>query len=152
MGRTSTRRRMTNDLLNYPDRAALAGDERLKRFEGTRALITGGLGFIGSNLVHALTTLGCGVTVLDALAPDQGGNRFNLHGIEDQVDLRIADIRDEAAVQDAVHGRDYVFHLAASVSHLDSLDAPFHDLEINARGTLIVLEAVRQRAPRARVV
>jgi UDP-glucose 4-epimerase len=143
---------MTNDLFNYPDRAALAGDQRLKGFEGTRALVTGGLGFIGSNLVHALTALGCGVTVLDNMAPDQGGNRFNLRGIEDQVDLRIADIRDEAAVQDAVRGRDYVFHLAASVSHLDSLDAPFHDLDINARGSLVVLEAVRHKAPEARVV
>jgi UDP-glucose 4-epimerase len=143
---------MTNDLLAYPDRTVLAAEPRFKRFSGTKAVVTGGLGFIGSNLVHALTALGCGVTVVDGLMPDQGGNRYNLRGIEDQVDLRIADLRDEVAMGDAVHGRDFVFNLAASVSHLDSLDAPFHDLDVNARGTLTMLEAVRRRAPEARVV
>jgi UDP-glucose 4-epimerase len=130
----------------------LRSDPRLQAFAGRSALVTGGLGFIGSNLVHALHALGCHVVVLDALLPDQGGNRFNLEGIAGQVDVRIGDICDEAAVADAVRGRDFVFSLAASVSHIDVLDSPFHDLEVNARGNLVVLEAVRRHAPEAKVV
>jgi UDP-glucose 4-epimerase len=141
---------MTADLLTYPDRNALS--DRLQVFAGKRAVVTGGLGFIASNLVHALTALGAQVSVIDSLAPDQGGNRFNLRGLEDKVDIRIADIRDEAAVADAVRDQDYVFNMAASVSHLDSLEAPFHDLDVNVRGTLVVLEAVRRYAAEARVV
>jgi UDP-glucose 4-epimerase len=143
---------MTGELLTYPDREVLAAEARFKVFSGTKAVVTGGLGFIGSNLVHSLAALGCSVTVFDALIPDMGGNRYNLRGIEDRIDIRIADIRDEAAIGDAVRGRDYVFNLAASVSHLDSLDAPFHDLDVNARGTLVMLEAVRRFAPEARVI
>ena len=138
-------------LLSYPSESLLA-DARLRAFGGKRALVTGGLGFIGSNVVHALLALGASVTAYDSLAAEQGGNRFNLRGIEDRVEVRIADIRDEAAIGDAVAGQDYVFNLAGSVSHLNSLDAPFHDLDVNARGTLVVLEAVRRFAPEARVV
>ena len=143
---------MTFDLLDSPRRDSLQAEPRLQVFAGKSALVTGGLGFIPSNVVHALTALGCRVTVMDTLAPEQGGNRFNLRGIEEQVEIRIADIRDEDAVGDAVQGKDFVFNMAASVSHLDSLDAPFDDLDINARGTLIVLEAIRRLAPEARVV
>jgi UDP-glucose 4-epimerase len=92
------------------------------------------------------------VTVLDNLAEEQGGNRFNISGIESEVDVRIEDIRNEKAVAEAVRGQDFVFNMAAHVSHLESLNAPFHDLDVNVRGTLIVLEAIRQHAPSARVV
>lgn len=143
---------MTQDLLQHPDPEVLLSDRRLAEYRGKTALVTGGLGFIPSNVVHALTTLGCTVTVIDSLSPDQGGNRFNLRGIEEKVDVRIADIRDEAAVKDAVQGKDFVFNMAASVSHIDSLESPFHDLDVNARGNLIVLEAVRRYAPEARVL
>ncbi len=143
---------MTFDLLSSPDPDSLRADPRLAAYEGKRALVTGGLGFIPSNVVHALTSLGCRVTVLDSLSPGQGGNRYNVRGIEDRVDVRIADIRDEAAMADAVRGQDFVFNMAASVSHLDSLESPFHDLDVNARGHLVVLEAVRRHAPEARVV
>ena len=102
--------------------------------------------------MHALVGLGCSVTVVDNLDPDAGGNRFNLSGIEDHVDLRCDDIRDVEAMRDAVRGRDYVFHLAGRNSHLESLEAPFDDLDVNGRGTLTVLEAVRRDAPDARVV
>jgi UDP-glucose 4-epimerase len=143
---------VTQDLLRHPDPDALRSDSRLEAYRGTQALVTGGLGFIPSNVVHALTTLGCAVTVIDSLSPGQGGNRFNLAGIEDKVDVRIADIRDEAAVADAVQGKDFVFNMAASVSHLDSLESPFYDLDVNARGNLVVLEAIRKNAPEARVI
>jgi UDP-glucose 4-epimerase len=143
---------LTQDLLRTPDPDALLSDRRLDAYRGTSALVTGGLGFIPSNVVHALTTLGCSVTVIDSLSPGQGGNRYNVRGIEDRVDVRIADIRDEAAVTDAVRGKDFVFNMAASVSHLDSLESPFHDVDVNARGNLVVLEAVRKHAPQARVL
>lgn len=143
---------MTADLLSTPDRVVLLADDRLAAFDGRRALVTGGLGFIGSNLVHALTALGCRVAVVDSLAEGQGGNRFNLCGVEEAVDIRIADIRDEDAVADALRGQDFVFNLAGVLSHINSLEAPFHDLDVNARGTLTVLEAVRRHAPEAPVV
>jgi UDP-glucose 4-epimerase len=142
----------TQHVNDSPDREVLLADSRLEVFRGARALVTGGLGFVGSNTARALVTLGASVVVVDSLASDQGGNRFNLEGVVDRVDVRIADIRDEAAVTDAVQGADFVFSTAASVSHLDSLESPFHDLDVNARGTLTVLEAVRRTAPAARVV
>ncbi len=143
---------MTTDYQRSPDPDALMADRRLEAYRGTRALVTGGLGFIPSNVVHALTTLGCSVVVVDSLSPGQGGNRFNIRGIEDRLDVRIADIRDEAAMTDAVSGCDFVFNMAASVSHLDSLNDPFHDLDVNARGNLLMLEVIRKNVPQARVV
>lgn len=135
-----------------PDPELLIADHRLDAYRGSKALVTGGLGFIPSNTVHALTILGCSVTVVDNLSPGQGGNRFNLQGIEDRVQVHIADIRDQAAMAEAVQGCDFVFNMAASVSHLDSLEDPFPDFEVNARGNLVMLEAIRKNAPRARVV
>jgi UDP-glucose 4-epimerase len=127
-------------------------EARLEAFAGRSALVTGGYGFIGSNLVHALVALGCKVAMIDNLDTGAGGNRFNLSGVEDKIDMRCSDIRDLDAMRDAVRGRDYVFHLAGRNSHLDSLEGPFEDLDVNARGTLTVLEAVRHEAPGARVV
>jgi UDP-glucose 4-epimerase len=143
---------MTSELLRSPDPEPLLSDRRLEAYRGTRALVTGGLGFIPSNVVHALTTLGCSVVVVDSLSPGQGGNRFNLTGIEDRVDVRIADIRDDAAMTDAVKDCDFVFNMAAAVSHLDSLEDPFPDFEVNARGNLQVLEVIRKHAPAAKVI
>jgi UDP-glucose 4-epimerase len=143
---------MTSELLRSPDPEPLLSDRRLEAYRGTRALVTGGLGFIPSNVVHALTTLGCSVVVVDSLSPGQGGNHFNLTGIEDRVDVRIADIRDDAAMTDAVKDCDFVFNMAAAVSHLDSLEDPFPDFEVNARGNLQVLEVIRKHAPAAKVI
>ena len=130
----------------------MSADRRLEAFAGRNALVTGGYGFIGSNLVNTLVDLGCKVTVVDNLDPGAGGNRFNLSGVEDRIEVRCSDIRDLDAMRDAVRGRDYVFHLAGRNSHLDSLEGPFEDLDINGRGTLTVLEAVRLEVPQVRVV
>jgi nucleoside-diphosphate-sugar epimerase len=142
---------MTADLLSV-DRDALLEDRRLRQFEGSRSLVTGGLGFIGSNLARALDALGSRVTVLDSLAPGQGGNRFNLEGAEGCIDIQIADILDGNVIETAVRGQDFVFHIAGSGNHLDSLEAPLRDLDVNARATLAVLEAGRRENPGAKVV
>jgi nucleoside-diphosphate-sugar epimerase len=100
--------------------AAFAG------YAGARVLITGGLGMIGSNLAHALVAAGARVTILDALLPLYGGNRFNLAGIEDRVAVEIGDLRDGPLVERLVQGHDVIFNLAAQVSYLDSMEDPYH--------------------------
>ncbi len=121
-------------------------------FRGRKALVFGGLGFLGSNLAHVLVRFGARVTVVDALLPQYGGNCFNLHGIEDQVRVIVGDIRDEHLVQEIVVGQDYVFNFAAQVSYIDSAADPLLDLDINCRGHLVVLEACRRMAPEALVL
>ncbi len=113
-------------------------------YAGKTVLVTGGLGFLGSNLVHALVASGATVRVLDALLEPYGANRHNLAGIEDSVRLDVADVRDARAVEAAVTGVDVVFHIAAQTSHIDSMTDPFTDLDINCRGTLVLLQAVRK--------
>jgi UDP-glucose 4-epimerase len=115
-------------------------------------LITGGLGFIGSNLAHTLVALGAKVTILDALLPPYGGNRFNVQDIEKDLELVDGDIRDEELMGRLVKGKKFVFHLAGQVSYLESKDKPFMDLDFNGRGNLVLLEAVKDQAPEARIL
>jgi UDP-glucose 4-epimerase len=122
------------------------------RLAGRRALVTGGLGFIGSRTVRRLLELGAEVTAIDSLAPGCGGNLFNLEGVRERVDLRIADLRDSAAVDAVVDGRDFVFNLAGQVSHVDSMSDPLGDLENNVRAHLSLLEACRRKCPTTVVV
>lgn len=121
-------------------------------FAEKRALITGGLGFIGSNLAHRLVELNARVTIVDALFPDCGGSRFNIAGIEDQVEIHILDMQDQAAMGRLVQEQDFIFNLAGRVSHLDSMRNPYADLESNARGHLSLLEACRQHNPEVKIV
>jgi UDP-glucose 4-epimerase len=118
----------------------------------TDCLITGGLGFVGSNLARRLVELGARVTLVDSLIPEYGGNLFNIAGIEDQVRVNIADVRDEYSMDYLVRGRDYLFNLAGQTSHLDSMQNPYTDLEINCRAQLAILEACRQHNPRVKIV
>jgi UDP-glucose 4-epimerase len=115
-------------------------------------LVTGGLGFIGSNLSRELVTLGARVTIVDALIPDYGGNRFNIDGIEEQVRLDLSDVRDGDAVRGLVRGQDVIFNLAGQVSHIDSMRDPHTDLEINCGAQLSLLEACRAHNPGVKVV
>ena len=115
-------------------------------------LITGGLGFIGSNLARRLAELGARVTLVDSLIPEYGGNLFNITGIEDRVRVNIADVRDEFSMDYLVQGRDYLFNLAGQTSHLDSMQNPYSDLDINCRAQLSILEACRKQNPRVKVV
>ncbi len=127
--------------------------EELKQyFSGKRILITGGAGFIGSNLAHTLVPMGAKVTILDAMLPLYGGNLFNLEGIRDQIDFIEGDIRDADLMAKAVKDQDIIYNLAAQVSYIDSKEQPFLDLDINGRGHLTVLEAVKDHAPKARVL
>lgn len=121
-------------------------------FAGKTALITGGMGFIGSNLAIRLANLGAKVTVLDAMIQDYGGNEFNLQPVADRVRINYCDIRDESAVSYLVRNQDYVFHLAGQVCHLMSLSNPFPDIEMNITGTAILMEACRKYNPEAVVV
>ena len=117
-----------------------------------KVLITGGAGFIGSNIVHALVKTGARVTVLDAMLPLYGGNLFNLAGIREEVEFVEGDIRDAELVNRLVKDKDIVFNLAAQVSYIDSKEEPFLDLDINGAGHLMVLEAVCRQAPEAKVL
>lgn len=112
-------------------------------FAGRRCLITGGLGFIGSNLAHTLVDAGADVLLVDSLIPEYGGNRANISAIEGQVRVNIADVRDQHSIQYLVQDQDYLFNLAGQVSHIDSMENPFTDLDINCRAQLAILEACR---------
>lgn len=113
-------------------------------YRGKKVLITGGLGFIGSNLARELVKLGCNVTIIDSLYHMGGGNLFNIKGIEDKIKLNFADMRDIAAVNQLVKDKDCIFNLAAQLSHVGSMENPVEDLEINCLGTLTLLEACRK--------
>ena len=115
----------------------------MTRFKGQRVLITGGAGFIGSNLARRLVGLDADVTLVDSLIPEYGGNLHNLHDIADRVRLNISDVRDPHSMKYLVQGVDFVFNLAGQTSHMDSMQDPFTDLEINSRAQLSLLEALR---------
>jgi UDP-glucose 4-epimerase len=117
-----------------------------------RVLITGGLGFIGSNLAIRLVAQGAKVSLCDAEIGGYGANPANIAEIRGQVETHLADVRDEGAMSELVAGRDVVFHLAAQVSHVMSLSNPYPDIDINIKGTATVLEACRQKNPDAIVV
>lgn len=124
----------------------------LKRLDGKRCLITGGLGFIGSNLAHRLIGLGAAVSIADACLDPYGWNFANIREIKDKVSFTKADIRDAAAMAAAVKGQDFIFNCAAQCSHIDSMRDPFLDMDINCRGTLVLLEACRKCADTAKIV
>jgi len=120
--------------------------------ESKRVLITGGLGFIGSNLARRLVELGASVTLVDSLIPEYGGNLFNIRGLESKVRVNISDVRDEHSMKYLVQGQDYLFNLAGQTSHLDSMRDPYTDLEINCRAQLSILEACRNCNPAVKVI
>ncbi|MFN8548872.1 MAG: NAD-dependent epimerase/dehydratase family protein [Candidatus Eisenbacteria bacterium] len=125
---------------------------RLEAYAGAPVLITGGLGFIGSNLAHRLVELGARVTIVDSLVPSHGGNLHNVRGIEDRVRINISDVRDPHAMGYLVRDQRYLFNLAGQVSHIDSMTDPMTDLEINCRAQLSILEACRHNNPTVRIV
>ena len=121
-------------------------------FANRKVLITGGAGFIGSNLAARLVGLGARVTVLDNLLPGCGGNLFNLEPIQDRIHIKIMDLRDDRGLLPLVEGQDYLFNLAGRSSHMDSMRDPYGDLDANCRAHLAILEACRIGNPDLRIV
>jgi UDP-glucose 4-epimerase len=121
-------------------------------YRGRCVMITGGLGFIGSTLAHWLVDVGARVLVVDPLIPEYGGNLFNIAGIEDRLRVNIADVRQQSTMNYLVREQDVIFNLAGQVSHIDSMQDPYTDLEINCRSQLFILEACRRNNPGVKVV
>jgi UDP-glucose 4-epimerase len=132
-----------------PDRRP---DDYRTFYNGRPVMITGGLGFIGSNLAHQLVACGAQVLIVDSLIPDYGGNLFNIAGIEDALRVNIADVRQESTMNYLVREHDVIFNLAGQVSHIDSMQDPYTDLDINCRAQLSLLEACRRHNPDVKIV
>jgi len=126
--------------------------QRVPCQEGRKILITGGLGFIGSNLAHKCVELGAEVTIYDCLDPRSGGNLFNIRDIRDSVELCHQDIQDFSRVSEHVLNKDIIFNCAASTSHPFSMREPWIDLDVNSRGVINLLEAVRRFNKDARFI
>ncbi len=129
----------------------LEGD-KMEAFSDKKVLITGGLGFIGSNLAIKLVDHGAEVTVVDSVLPGLGGNLFNVNNIQDKIKINFSDIRDENSMRYLVRGQEIIFHLAGQVNHVDSIRDPLNDMDINCRGTLILLEACHMHNRDAKIV
>jgi UDP-glucose 4-epimerase len=123
-----------------------------RKFKGKKILITGGLGFIGSNLARRLVDLGSYVTLVDSLIPEYGGNLFNIEGYESKLNINIADIRDEYSMAYLIQNKDYLFNLAGQTSHIDSMQNPYIDLEINCKAQLFILEACKKHNSNIKII
>ncbi len=122
------------------------------RLRGARALITGGMGFTGSNLAIGLVNAGSDVTIVDAMIPGYGGNLFNIAPIGSRVTVNFSDVRDVNVMNHLVRGQDFVFHLAGQVDHILSMSDPFPDIDINIKGTAVMMEALRRHNPSAKLI
>ncbi|MBX7243928.1 MAG: NAD-dependent epimerase/dehydratase family protein [Candidatus Sumerlaeaceae bacterium] len=126
---------------------------RLRSFyDGRSVMITGGLGFIGSNLAIVLAEMNARIMLVDSLIPEYGGNRFNIEPIAGKVEVNISDVRDRSSMNMLVQGRDLIFNLAGTLSHVDSMKDPFTDLEINCVSQLSILESCRKYNPAVKLV
>lgn len=121
-------------------------------YRGRRVLVTGGMGFIGSHLAEALVAAGAIVTIIDSLIPQYGGNPHNIRPFRDAVHVSITDLRDQHGMAYLIQGQEVIFNLAGQVSHLDSMEDPETDLEINGKAQLRLMEALRASNREARVI
>lgn len=124
----------------------------LKEFKNSNVLVTGGLGFIGSNLVITLVKLGAKVTIVDSMIPGLGGNLFNTSPVRNKITVNFSDIRDVNAMNYLVRDKDFIFHLAGQVDHVLSLTDPYPDIDINIKGTAVLMEACKHNNPDVRVI
>src|SRR3990170_1036748 len=124
----------------------------LAYYKNKKVLITGGLGFIGSNMAIRLSKLGAIVTILDSMIEDYGGNLFNIIPVAGKVHVNISDMRDKYGISYLVRDKDIIFNLAGQVSHIDSMMDPYTDLEINCISQLSLLEAVRKHNSDVKVI
>ncbi|MBL1210160.1 NAD-dependent epimerase/dehydratase family protein [Geminocystis sp. GBBB08] len=121
-------------------------------YQSKKVVITGGLGFIGSNLAIRLVELGANVTLVDSMIPDYGGNLFNIEPIKDRVKINFSDVREPYSLEYLIKNQDYLFNLAGQVSHIDSMIDPLTDLDINTKAQVFILEACRKFNPAIRVI
>ena len=121
-------------------------------FRNKNILITGGLGFIGSTLAIKLAETDANITVVDSLIPDYGGNIFNIEPVKDKIKINISDVRDQNSMDYLIQDQDYLFNLAGTLSHIDSMKDPFTDLEINCVSQLRILESCRKNNPDIKIV
>ena len=124
----------------------------MENYSGKEILITGGLGFIGSNLARRLVSQGANLTLVDSLIPQYGGNTFNIDDIKNKVAVNVCDVRDTFAMEHLIQGKEYLFNLAGQTSHLDSMADPHTDLDINAAAQLSILEVCRKENPDIKIV
>ena len=124
----------------------------MKNYSGKKILITGGLGFIGSNLCRKLVSQEAKVTLVDSIIPQYGGNKFNIDDFCDEVSVNICDVRDPIAIASLIQNQDYLFNLAGQTSHIDSMTDPHTDLDINVAAQLSILEVCRKENPDIKIV
>ena len=124
----------------------------LELFKGANVLVTGGMGFIGSNLVRRLVSYGSRVRIVDAALPETGANPYNTVDLTEKVELQIADLRDADVIFKMISEQDYLFNLAGLISHIESMQFPHIDLEVNASVQLSIVEACRKYNPRIKIV
>lgn len=122
------------------------------RLDGKKILITGGLGFIGSNLAQKCVEMGAKVTIYDCMDPHSGGNLFNVTEIKNSIDLVFSDILNFDEISHHVINKDIIFNCSASTSHPFSMREPWTDLDVNGRGVINILEAVRRFNKDAKIV
>ncbi|WP_037987846.1 NAD(P)-dependent oxidoreductase [Synechococcus sp. BL107] len=115
-------------------------------------LVTGGFGFIGSNLVRALHQLTANITVMDNLDKRSGGNLYNLDDIKCDLKITHSSILNFDLLSDFIAKNDIVINCAGSTSHSRSMDEPYFDLDTNLKGTLNILEAIRRFNPKCRLI
>jgi UDP-glucose 4-epimerase len=127
-------------------------DSNSSFYGGVKVLVTGGLGFIGSNLVRRLVEIGADVQVVDSLLANTGANCANLKDLESRVPIRIADLRKAEEIASLLPGQNVVFNLAGTVSHLDSMTDPLSDMAANVTAQIVLLEGCRRYIPEARIV
>ena len=123
-----------------------------QQLHGQRILITGGLGFIGSNLAHICLTAGAKVTIFDCLDPRSGGNIYNIEDIQTSIELCYQDILNFGQISQHIIDQDIIFNCAASTSHPFSMREPWIDLDVNSRGVINLLEAIRRFNPHVKLV
>jgi UDP-glucose 4-epimerase len=116
----------------------------LPNLQGQKILITGGLGFIGSNLARQCLKFGAKITIYDCLDPNSGGNIFNINDIKDSVEIIFSDILNFTDVSKHIVNKDILFNCAASTSHPFSMREPWINLDVNSRGVINLLEAARR--------
>ncbi len=121
-------------------------------WKGKKVLITGGIGFIGSNLAARLVAEGARVSLVDSFVPEYGGNLRNIESIRDKVTVNLSDVRDFHSFKHLIEGQDFLFNLAGQTSHIDSMTDPYTDLDINTKAQISILEACRHHNPKVRVV